>query len=262
MTDVSSEVAALIREVRGLLEYEEELGGPGVPHVPYEPRRSPEVVPSSAGPAPGAAPAQVAPAPVPVAAAPAAESGHVRLAVLAEQAAACTACRLHATRTKSVFARGNPESEIVFVGEGPGYNEDQTGSPFVGAAGQLLDKMIAAMGYAPDDVYICNVVKCRPPENRTPQTDEAVACAPYLIGQLEVVAPKVIVALGKCAAENLGAMPDGGRGWRGRWSEYQGIPVMPTYHPAFLLRSPEFKRQVWDDLKIVLDRLGRRPRGA
>jgi uracil-DNA glycosylase family 4 len=260
MTDVSTEVAALLREVRGLLEYEEELGGPGVPHVPYEPRRSPEAAPASvtAPPLAAAVPVSAAARPGPAASG---EDGLARLTVLAEQAAGCTACRLHESRTKSVFARGNPASEIVFVGEGPGYNEDQTGLPFVGAAGQLLDKMIVAMGYAPDDVYICNVVKCRPPENRTPQTDEATACAPYLIGQLEVIAPKVIVALGKCAAD-LGAMPEGGRGWRGQWSQYQGIPVMPTYHPAFLLRSPEFKRQVWDDLKIVLDRLGRKPRGA
>lgn len=152
-------------------------------------------------------------------------------------------------------------AEIVFVGEGPGENEDLTGLPFVGAAGQLLDKMIVAMGFAVDDVYVCNVVKCRPPGNRTPEPAEANACAPFLVEQLALVQPKVIVALGKCAADNLGVVPPAG-GWRGRWGTYQGVPVMPTYHPAYLLRAPENKRQVWDDLKLVLDAIGRKPRSA
>lgn len=158
-----------------------------------------------------------------------------------------------------MFARGSATAELVFVGEGPGYHEDQQGLPFVGAAGQLLDKMIAAMGYGRDDVYICNVVKCRPPENRTPLPREARSCEPFLTRQLEVVAPKAIVALGKCATENLGCLPDGGRRWRGHWREYRGVPVMPTYHPAFLLRSPQYKRAVWDDLRLVMKRLGRSP---
>jgi DNA polymerase len=180
-----------------------------------------------------------------------------RLAIVADQAAACTSCVLHQGRTKSVFARGNPEAELMFIGEGPGYNEDQQGLPFVGPAGQLLDRMIAAMGYRSDDVYICNVVKCRPPQNRTPHPEEAAACAPFLAEQLAAVAPRVIVALGRCATENLGLMPANGGRWRGAFREYQGIPVMPTYHPAFLLRSPQFKRQVWDDLQLVMAQLGR-----
>jgi DNA polymerase len=146
----------------------------------------------------------------------------------------------------------------MFIGEGPGYHEDQQGVPFVGQAGQLLDKMIAAMGYDRDAVYVCNVVKCRPPENRTPLPPEADACRPYLFGQVEAVAPRVIVALGRCAAENLGCVPEGGRGWRGTWGTFQGTPVMPTYHPAFLLRSPEKKRVVWQDLQEVMARLGQR----
>jgi DNA polymerase len=181
-----------------------------------------------------------------------------RLTVLAEEAARCTRCVLHEGRTKSVFARGNPESPIVFVGEGPGYNEDQEGLPFVGAAGQLLDRMISAMGFARDEVYICNVVKCRPPDNRTPTTEEAKACEMFLVPQLEIVAPKVIVALGRTAAENLGCL-EPGRAWRGVWRAWRGIPVMPTYHPAFLLRSPEMKKPVWEDLQNVLARLGRTP---
>lgn len=181
-----------------------------------------------------------------------------RLAVIAEEAARCTRCGLHETRTKSVFARGNPESPLVFVGEGPGYHEDQEGLPFVGAAGQLLDRMIAAMGFGRDEVYICNVVKCRPPDNRTPKAEEAKACETFLVPQLEIVAPKVIVALGRTAAENLGCL-EPGRAWRGTWRAWRGIPVMPTYHPAFLLRSPEMKKPVWEDLQHVLTRLGRTP---
>jgi uracil-DNA glycosylase family 4 len=175
------------------------------------------------------------------------------LAELASQVAACTRCELAKTRTHTVFARGNPEAPLVFVGEGPGQEEDKTGLPFVGAAGQLLDKMVQAMGFARDNVYICNVVKCRPPNNRTPLPQEAGACIRYLDAQLDAVAPKVIVALGRCAAENMGLVQGGS--WRGNWGTYRGVDVMPTYHPAFLLRSPEFKRPVWEDLQRVMKRL-------
>ena len=185
------------------------------------------------------------------------ENGLATLSALAEEAASCTACPLHTGRTRSVFARGNPSADLVFIGEGPGYNEDQQGAPFVGRAGQLLDKMIAAMGFERDEVYICNVVKCRPPDNRTPTAAEAQACSRFLVPQVQAVSPAILVALGRCAAENLGvASPDGGR-WRGQWGTWQGIEVMPTYHPAFLLRSPEFKRPVWEDLQQVMRRLGR-----
>jgi len=189
--------------------------------------------------------------------------GPPSLAVLRAEAAACTRCALHENRTKSVFSRGSETASIAFVGEGPGYHEDQQGAPFVGKAGQLLDRMVAAMGYDRDEVYVCNVVKCRPPENRTPLPPEADACRPFLEGQLATVAPDVIVALGKCAAEHLGCVPESGP-WRGRWGSYRGVPVMPTYHPAFLLRNPAMKRPVWEDLQAVLARLGRTPppRGA
>lgn len=126
----------------------------------------------------------------------------------------------------------------------------------MGRAGQLLDRMVAAMGYDREGVYICNVVKCRPPENRTPLPTEAEACARFLVPQLELIQPKVIVALGRCAAENLRCVPPAGR-WRGIWGEWRGIPVMPTYHPAFLLRSPQFKKPVWEDLQTVLGVLNR-----
>lgn len=189
---------------------------------------------------------------------PSQTEGRARLRVLAQEAAACSACELHEGRQRSVFARGNEGAELVFVGEGPGRDEDLQGLPFVGAAGQLLDKMVAAMGYARDDVYICNVVKCRPPNNRTPRPEEAVACSRFLKEQLAIVSPKVIVALGRCAAEHLGVAPPEGA-WRGRWGEHGGIRVMPTYHPAFLLRSPQQKRVVWEDLQGVMRVLGRSP---
>lgn len=185
------------------------------------------------------------------------EERRARLAVLAEQVKSCTRCDLAKGRTQTVFARGNPDSPLMFVGEGPGQEEDRQGLPFVGPAGMLLDKMIAAMGYGRDDVYICNVVKCRPPNNRTPLPSEAGACAPFLHAQIDTVQPKVIVALGRCAAENMGLVPGGGS-WRGRWGKYRGVDVMPTYHPAFLLRSPEFKRPVWEDLQRVMARLKER----
>jgi DNA polymerase len=177
----------------------------------------------------------------------------VRLAQLEKEVQQCVRCELAKTRSHTVFARGSADAPLVFIGEGPGQEEDKEGLPFVGPAGKLLDRMIAAMGFARDDVYICNVVKCRPPGNRTPLPSEAGACASYLLGQLDAVSPQVIVALGRCATENLGLVQGGG--WRGRWGKFRGIDVMPTYHPAFLLRSPEFKRPVWEDLQKVMSRL-------
>jgi DNA polymerase len=211
-------------------------------------------------PSPPAAPSLLAAPGLPAAPAPTATPGRAsadelrrRLALIDGEVRQCTRCELHQGRTHTVFARGNPEAELVFVGEGPGQEEDRTGQPFVGPAGQLLDKMVAAMGLGRDDVYICNVVKCRPPGNRTPLPSEAGACAPFLHGQLDAIQPRVIVALGRCAAENMGLVAGGG--WRGRWGKYRQFDVMPTYHPAFLLRSPEFKRPVWEDLQRVMAKL-------
>lgn len=184
-----------------------------------------------------------------------------RLDVLADEVRGCTKCRLCEARTQTVFARGNPLAELLFVGEGPGYEEDQQGAPFVGPAGQLLDKMIAAMGYHRDDVYICNVVKCRPPENRKPQPDEMEACKPYLATQLELIAPKYIVALGATAVQGLLGTSEGITKLRGKWKMYKGVPVMPTFHPAYLLRQPSAKRDVWSDLQQVMARLGKAPPG-
>ena len=167
----------------------------------------------------------------------------------------CTRCKLHKGRTNIVFGVGNPEARLMFVGEAPGEDEDLQGYPFVGKAGQLLTKMIEAMGLRRDDVYICNTVKCRPPNNRNPEPDELLACEPFLKGQLGAVQPEVIVTLGKFAAQALLREQTPITRLRGQWREYEGIPVMPTFHPAYLLRSPAEKGRVWEDLKQVMKRL-------
>jgi uracil-DNA glycosylase family 4 len=252
------ELAELLALTREHLLYEMDLGTRGLPRHAPSPRAI-ETAPAAPSP-PAARPARAAASPETASRDVASGDRAGRLRVIADEVRGCTKCGLHAGRTQTVFARGNPAAELVFVGEGPGYNEDQTGLPFVGQAGQLLDKMIGAMGFAEDEVYICNVVKCRPPENRTPNPDEAAACMPYLRGQLEIIAPKMIVALGRCAAENLGLVPgaESGRGgWRGVMRSYAGIPAMPTYHPAYLLRNPEHKRVVWQDLQAVVKAMGR-----
>lgn len=244
MTSPGELRGALLEQAKAWLEWEKANGGIGMPAVGARPQSAARYVCTP--------PAGRTDAPVPEI--PQAERAR-RLDVVREQAAACIRCGLHASRTRSVFARGSISAEVVFVGEGPGFHEDQQGEPFVGRAGQLLDKMIAAMGYGRDDVYVCNVVKCRPPENRTPLPPEVDACSPFLVEQIATVGPKVIIALGRCAAEALGCV-DGGS-WRGRWGAFRGFPVMPTYHPAFLLRSPHMKRPVWEDLQKVMQRLGK-----
>lgn len=170
----------------------------------------------------------------------------------------CRLCRLHEGRTHLVFGVGNPDAELVFVGEGPGRDEDLQGEPFVGAAGQLLTKIIEAMGFKRSDVYICNVVKCRPPNNRVPQGDEMETCRPFLMAQLDIIRPKVIVALGATAIKGLLQTDEKISAIRGRFQQINGIPVMPTFHPAYLLRNPGDKRLVWEDMKAVLKAL-RRP---
>src|SRR5712671_242181 len=176
----------------------------------------------------------------------------MKLAELGE----CTRCKLHRTRTNIVFGVGNPRARLMFVGEAPGEDEDLQGFPFVGKAGQLLTKMIEAMGLGREDVYICNAVKCRPPNNRNPEPDELLACEPFLKGQLGAVKPEVIVTLGKFAAQSLLRDSTPITRLRGQWREYEGIPVMATFHPAYLLRSPGEKGKVWEDLKQVMKKLG------
>jgi uracil-DNA glycosylase len=169
----------------------------------------------------------------------------------------CRRCRLSEQRTKIVFGVGHARARLMFVGEGPGADEDRQGEPFVGRAGQLLDRIIIAMGLARADVYIANIVKCRPPENRTPLPDEAATCITFLQAQVRIIQPEVIVALGKTAATGLtGVAIDSITRERGRWLEYEGIPVKVTFHPAYLLRNPAAKRPVWEDMQDVMTRLG------
>jgi uracil-DNA glycosylase family 4 len=168
----------------------------------------------------------------------------------------CTRCKLHTTRNKIVFGDGSAKADLVFVGEGPGRDEDAQGLPFVGRAGKLLTQMIEAMGLQRKDVYICNVVKCRPPENRLPEPDEIKTCSPYLLRQLDAIDPKVIVCLGACSAQTLLETNRGISHFRGQWLDFRGRQLMATYHPAYLLRNPAAKADVWKDLQKVMAVLG------
>ncbi len=163
----------------------------------------------------------------------------------------CKRCRLGKTRTTLVFGIGNPDADLVFVGEAPGFDEDRQGEPFVGKAGQLLTKIIEAIDLKREDVYICNVIKCRPPENRNPLPEEIEQCEPFLVRQIEAIKPKVICALGKFAAQTLLKSEAPISTLRGSFQDYHGVPLMPTYHPAFLLRNPKMKRPVWEDIQMV-----------
>jgi DNA polymerase len=174
----------------------------------------------------------------------------------------CTRCRLHMQRNKIVFGAGNPRAELVFVGEGPGHDEDVQGLPFVGRAGKLLTQMIEAMGLTREQVYICNVVKCRPPENRKPEDDEVATCSPYLYRQLDVIAPKAIVCLGLTAAQALLKTKDSISRFRGTWFDFRNTKLLATYHPAYLLRNPNAKGEVWKDLQKVMALLGLQPKKA
>ncbi|MGE0825436.1 MAG: uracil-DNA glycosylase family protein [Candidatus Binatia bacterium] len=170
----------------------------------------------------------------------------------------CRRCKLHKGRTTIVFGVGNPQAEVMFVGEGPGRDEDLSGEPFVGRAGQLLTEIITkGMKMRREDVYIANVVKCRPPENRNPEPDEIEACQPFLRKQIEIVKPRIIIALGKFAAQTLLQTKTPISRLRGVWHSYLGIKLMPTLHPAYLLRNPNDKRLVWNDIQAVLRDLGR-----
>lgn len=172
----------------------------------------------------------------------------------------CTRCKLHMGRNKIVFGDGSPKAQLVFVGEGPGADEDAQGLPFVGRAGKLLTQMIEAMGLQRKDVYICNVVKCRPPENRTPEPEEVQTCSPFLLRQIDVINPRVIVCLGAVAAKTLLETTRGISQFRGEWLEWRGRRLMATFHPAYLLRNPNAKSEVWKDLQKVMTELGLAPR--
>ena len=180
-----------------------------------------------------------------------------RLKAVREQLGDCTRCRLCEKRTQIVFGVGDPAARILFVGEGPGAEEDRQGIPFVGRAGQLLTDIITkGMGLRRQDVYIANVVKCRPPENRTPQPDEMATCMPFLEAQIEAIRPEVIVALGATACHGLLGSPVQITKIRGKWTDYRGTPLMPTFHPSYLLRNPGAKKEVWEDIQQIMSKLG------
>jgi uracil-DNA glycosylase len=194
-------------------------------------------------------------APVVATSLPVLKSQDATLEAIREDIGECTRCKLHEHRTHIVFGEGDPQARLVFVGEGPGADEDASGRPFVGRAGQLLDKIIAAIGLKREEVYIANVVKCRPPGNRTPERDEVATCEQFLFRQIAFIKPKVIVALGSPAFQCLLKTKDTITRSRGEWRDWNGIKVMPTFHPAYLLRSPDKKRETWEDMKKVRDYL-------
>jgi uracil-DNA glycosylase len=180
------------------------------------------------------------------------------LTVLAERVSKCTRCpELASTRTQTVFGVGPVGAEILFVGEAPGADEDRQGEPFVGAAGQMLNRIIVGCGLKREDIYICNILRCRPPGNRQPRPDEAANCREFLEGTIDLVGPKIICCWGGVAAQNLLQTTTGITKMRGKFYSYREIPVLCTFHPSFLLRSPEFKKEVWEDMKMLLAKLGK-----
>ena len=242
------------------VEYLQYLKEQGLTHVPSSGKTFAKKSPPPPAPKP-AAPLYVPPPPPPIARVPAKppKSGPDTLPSIAAEIAACQACALAPTRLHVVPGQGALKPDVMFVGEGPGADEDEQGLAFVGRAGQLLTKMINAMGYTREQVFIGNIVKCRPPGNRVPTPDEMAGCIPYLKRQIAVIQPKLIVCLGATAARGLvnETLPIGKA--RGSWREFEGIPVMLTFHPAYLLRDPRQKAPCWDDLKAVLARLGKTP---
>jgi DNA polymerase len=253
VTDPRYELAALAREARVMLERERGRGRERVVLAdPAMNRRAPPEPVASHPAGEGQRPKVAPPGPVHLAAR---EDLPDDLGTLARMVAECRKCGLCETRTNTVFADGSPRAKLVFIGEAPGRDEDLKGLPFVGRAGQLLDKMIAAIQLRREDVYICNVLKCRPPENRTPAPDEVEQCLPYLEQQLALVRPALICALGLSAVQALLKTKSSMASMRGRTYEYRGIPLIPTYHPAALLRNPGLKREAWEDMQRVRDTL-------
>jgi DNA polymerase len=259
-SDIDASLGEILRHAKAHLFYARELG---VRDVPRTRRQAPDrpgdsrlgIGNTSVRQSPSPAPADrhpCAPAPSGTAGDRAAALESLRTDTIGD----CRRCGLAPTRTNLVFGVGNPHAELVFVGEAPGAEEDAQGVPFVGAAGQLLTKIIEAMGLRRDDVYIANILKCRPPGNRNPLPNEIASCEPFLIAQLEIIGPKVICALGTFAAQTLLKTKDPISRLRGRWHTYHDVPLMPTFHPAYLLRNPAEKKTVWADVQAVMTRLG------
>ena len=231
---MSGERGALVRELRAVLE---DFARDGLDYLPRAaaPEAEPPARPTPARPTLDAA---------------------GELAELRAELGDCRRCGLCEQRNKIVFGEGNPEAPVVFVGEGPGAEEDRSGRPFVGRAGALLTRMIEALEWTRDDVYICNIVKCRPPQNRDPKPDEIATCRPFLDRQLQIIQPRVIVSLGRPATSTLLGRNVAITKLRGSWQEWNGVPLMPTYHPAYVLRqyNRETRQAVWDDLRAVKER--------
>jgi uracil-DNA glycosylase len=247
-------------QLRDHLEFFGELGVDGLRREPEwrartvgEPERAP-AEPEPAAQKPEPAPEPIEPVPVPVQL-----YSQETLAAIREDLGDCTRCKLHTLgRQQIVFGVGNPNADLMFVGEAPGADEDIQGEPFVGRAGQLLTKIIEAIGLRREDVYIANVIKCRPPGNRNPEPDEVEQCEPFLFRQIASIKPKVIVALGKFAAQSLLRTNEPITRLRGREYKFRDAILMPTYHPAYLLRTPSAKREVWEDMKRVRTLLSER----
>lgn len=251
MSDPRHELRSLVHDLRRQLAALERMGAywlpAGAPAAEAEPVAPPEAAPTPPPEVEAAAEVDIGP------------DGAARrtLQSVREEVGECTRCKLAATRSKLVFGVGAEDAPLMFIGEAPGAEEDRRGEPFVGAAGQLLDRMIAAMGWTRETVYIANVLMCRPPGNRDPQPDEVSQCLPFLHHKIEVIRPRIIVALGKPATHALLSTTAPISALRGRFHSFRGIKVMPTYHPAFLLRQPDRKRDAWSDLKQVIEELER-----
>lgn len=239
--DIRSELAELASATRRHVELEQ---GYGADRVPFDIRKVAQFREEMAARRKAAA----------LSKSPATEKGR-KLEEVRRELADCCKCVLGKTRKNLVFGVGNPEADLMFVGEAPGADEDEQGIPFVGRAGQVLTAIIEAMGLTREDVYIANVCKCRPPENRTPLPDEAAACMPYLLRQIEIIRPKIIITLGNPATQNLLNTTEGITKIRGQWQQWNGIEVMPTFHPSYLLRNPPAKRPVWEDVQKVHARM-------
>jgi DNA polymerase len=272
--DERAELASIAASLRAHLELSFDAGSTGIPRGQRnkKPAATAATVPAASAPPsvpepPSVGPetvrpVSIAPETVPIPVSESAVATIRSLPMLEEQVKGCTRCELAKTRTNTVFARGNPKAKLVFVGEAPGADEDAQGLPFVGKAGQLLDKMIAAMGLDGEkDVYVCNIIKCRPPGNRRPTTEETNTCIPYLHDQLANVSPKVVVAMGNTSVQTLLDTKLGITRLRGQWKLYRGKTLlMPTYHPSYLLRESPIqklaKQEAWEDLQKVMKELG------
>lgn len=239
------------------LRYYAELGVDGISRDAAWRARADSARPAGGG-ASGAAPDAPGPAAIESTPGPVvhvARSRSEALSAIRADLGDCTRCKLHSGRTNLVYGVGNPDAPLMFVGEGPGADEDLQGIPFVGRAGQLLTQIINAMGFERDQIYIANVVKCRPPNNRNPEPDEIEQCEPFLMRQIDAIGPRVIVALGKFAAQTLLRTDEPISRLRGHFHTLGRVDVMPTFHPSYLLRTPSAKREVWDDMKQVMARL-------